>query len=43
MAVLNPEDVRDGRTRPKAVITAVSMQVQKRTRSFVLSQEAYKK
>ena len=37
------EDVRAGGTRPKVVITDVSMQVQKRTRVFVLSKGACKK
>ncbi len=44
MAECTPEeDVRAGGTRPKAVITVVSMQVQKRTRVFVLSKGACKK
>ena len=36
-------DMRAGGTRPKAVITDISMQVQKRTRVFVLANGACKK
>ena len=44
MAEYTPEeDVRPGGTRPKAVITVVSMQVQQRTRGSVLSKGACKK